>query len=271
MAKQQHVCRKNDHIAKIAKKYGFHWKTIWDDPANASLKEERDPNLLYKGGSRMFGGDIITIPDKAQQPKKVALDQEHPHETPADKLFLRLRIVKDDYSPLKDADYELDLGREVDGEPKPYTGKTDSDGKIEQELEDVTVETATLTIRVKPEDSDPPSDSEDENAVVGKPPVRGEVPVTWHLQIGALNPILKKAPNEQCVSGVQQRLNNLNLNTGPIDGILGPNTKAAVKTFQKMYEVKKADAEEGVPDPGKTQDFLQKIHDKPEPPPQPKA
>ena len=270
MPKQNHVCKQNDHIVRIEKKYGIHWKTIWDDPANASLKADRDPTILFKGGTRAFGGDVITIPAKVQAPESVPLDQEHTFEIPTDKLFLRLRILKDNYSPLADAPYELDTGRMVDGAPKPYTGKTDADGKIEHQLEDVNLETALLTVRVAPEDAEPASGSGDGGTLQGNPPIRGEVPVTWKLQIGALNPILKQAPDDECVSGVQQRLNNLNLDTGPVDGILGPNTRAAVRAFQKMYDIKKAKAEEGKPDPGKTQQTLYDVHENPATPPTPK-
>jgi hypothetical protein len=53
-----------DHMAKIADENGFYdWRTIWDAPENAELKQSRDPNLL-KPGDRVF------IPDK--QPKSVS-------------------------------------------------------------------------------------------------------------------------------------------------------------------------------------------------------
>jgi peptidoglycan hydrolase-like protein with peptidoglycan-binding domain len=68
---------------------------------------------------------------------------------------------------------------------------------------------------------------------------------------------------------VQQRLNNLNMNTGPIDGILGPNTKAAIKAFQDLFQIKKSKDGEGIPDADQTQDTLWKVHDGPNPPPTP--
>jgi hypothetical protein len=136
--------------------------------------------------------------------------------------MLRLRILKDDFTPLKKAPYELKIGAGA-----VLQGKTDDNGGLEHEIpNDAAV--AVLTVKAKAADTDtappPPAKNPPEPA-----PLRGDVPITWNLKIGALNPIREEAPDKMCISGVQQRLNNLNMNTGPIDGILGANTKAAVK------------------------------------------
>jgi peptidoglycan hydrolase-like protein with peptidoglycan-binding domain len=51
---------------------------------------------------------------------------------------------------------------------------------------------------------------------------------TWSLQIGFLDPIDE-------LSGVQARLNNLGFDSGEVDGLNGPRTRAAVKSFQKKH------------------------------------
>jgi hypothetical protein len=64
---------------------------------------------------------------------------------------------------------------------------------------------------------------------------------------------------------VQQRLNNINLNTGPIDGINGANTTAAITTFQDLAAISDKVAKAGVSDKAMTQAKLQKVHDGPTP------
>ncbi|MCS6863044.1 MAG: peptidoglycan-binding protein, partial [Abditibacteriales bacterium] len=53
----------------------------------------------------------------------------------------------------------------------------------------------------------------------------------WPLLIGHLNPMENTPDNG--VSGYQARLRNLGYNPGPIDGICGPRTRAAVRAFQR--------------------------------------
>ena len=69
---------------------------------------------------------------------------------------------------------------------------------------------------------------------------------------------MEKAPEKWCISGVQARLNNMAINSGPVDGILGSNTKYAVKTFQAYFDLKK----DGKPGQGETQPKLVDVHDK---------
>jgi N-acetylmuramoyl-L-alanine amidase len=48
------------------------------------------------------------------------------------------------------------------------------------------------------------------------------------LKLGALSPVAS-------AKGVQQRLQNLGFDCGPIDGIVGPRTRAAVRNFQAKF------------------------------------
>ena len=59
------------------------------------------------------------------------------------------------------------------------------------------------------------------------------------LHLGTVDPISE-------VSGVQGRLRNLGFSPGPIDGIFGPKTRAAIQRFQEAYQLKPT----GSPDAG---------------------
>ncbi len=88
---------------------------------------------------------------------------------------------------------------QIDG--KIFTGTTDGEGKIKHPL---------------------PA-----NAKRGKV-LLGEYQEEFLLEFGHLDPIEE-------ISGVQARLNNLGFDCGKIDGILGPQTEASLKAFQKQY------------------------------------
>ncbi len=247
-----HRCKDNDHIAALAAKYKLrNWETLWK--ANAKLQQVRaNPNLLFKGDAR-HEGDTVEIPEAKDKKDGGATETAHKYIVPAQKLFLRLRILNERFQPVTDAPFTLLLPDGV----QPIEGKTDANGQIEQEISR-TAQRAVLTIRVKASDTDPPPKPGEKAA--GGAALRGDVPIQWTLQIGKLNPIEEYAPTVHCVSGVQQRLNNLCINAGPVDGILGPNTQAAVTAFQKLFGLD----ETGVPDILKTQNKLFEVHDKPD-------
>jgi len=264
MAKKDHICKDNEHMGSLAAKYDFFdWNTLWD--TNQNLKRA-NPTVLYKA---RFGGDIVKCPEKKEKKETCQVDQEHVFQVPTYKMWLRLRILNEAFAPIKDTNYEL----EVENVEKPFKGKTKG-GLIEHEIP-VNASEATLALQVKSEDTDPPKKEAKPDDASGQPekkeeskkpkPVSGDVPITWKLKIGKLNPIDEKAPNDRCVSGFQQRMNNLALNSGPVDGILGPNTRAAIKAFQDLYQLKPQEGYEGIPD-GRTHDKLVAVHDSPNPP-----
>ena len=294
MADREHICKTNEHIGGLAAEAGidfFDWHVLWN--ANTDLQSSRkrsDPSVLYKA---KVGGDRIRIPEKKEKKESCAADDPpptHVFKVTRSKLWLRLRILKEDFTPLEDAPYELDFldgskwmalvslappGKRLtdDGKELPLKGKTKSGGLIEY-LIPVGLEAVQLCIRADAEDTDPPPPAEAEGDAEPAPtepePVRGAVPVVWRLEIGKLNPICEQAPTSNCISGVQQRLNNLNLNTGPVDGILGPNTKAAIKAFKEIQKIKLAKGHEGEPD-GVMQDRMKEVHDDASADPQPPA
>jgi hypothetical protein len=232
------------HISKVADTYGFRTiKPVVDE--NSSLKSKRkNLNLLFHG-DRYNAGDIVTVPDFAEKDEQGSTEKNNVFKLDGEKLFLRIRILGEDFTAIANADYELT----VPGLPNPVKGKTDAKGQIEAEIPRH-ADSASLAVRVPAAKTGAPADGA----------VAGDVPCTWALKIGGLNPIMENAPDKWCVAGVQQRLNNLAINCGSIDGINGPITTNAVKAFQKLFGLKI----DGKPGQYETQPKLVEVHDKPD-------
>ncbi len=252
-----HTARNEDHVAKIAAEHGLRsHQTLWD--RNKDRLHRATGNLLFKG-NRLDGNgaDQIDIPPPGErnEPGQTAVFNEF--KVVSGDLFLRLRVLKDDFTALSNAPYELT----VPGVATPFTGNTDSNGQVKHPIPPNTT-SATFTVRVTRTDSQTTSP----NASAGNAgALHGETPITWELRVGALNPICENAPDQYCVSGVQQRLNNININTALIDGINGPNTTAAIRSFQELANIVGSVPQPGVPDKAKTQEKLRKVHDGPSP------
>lgn len=257
-----HQTQGAEHISSIAKDHDFRqWRTLWD--ANGDLSGRRaNPNILFTG-DRRNPGDVVIIPEPADKRDSGETEQTHRFEVRQTKLFLRLRILRDDFQPMKDTKYKLILPDGVE----PREGKTDANGQIEEEIARQ-VTRAVLMVRMKAEDSDATAEGGDGgNAAEGADggdedsgEIRGDVPVKWELKIGGLNPLQEQAPDARCVSGVQQRLNNLAINCGPVDGIVGPNTRAGLTAFQELFGLEA----NGRCDDDPTQSKLVEVHDKPD-------
>jgi peptidoglycan hydrolase-like protein with peptidoglycan-binding domain len=50
-----------------------------------------------------------------------------------------------------------------------------------------------------------------------------------------------KDTEDRGVSGVQARLQNLGFDPGKVDGVLGPRTRAAIRTFQRSMGIEEPD------------------------------
>jgi hypothetical protein len=107
-----------DSIPSIAKSKGFFWKTIWEHPENATLKEEREtPNVLQ-------AGDRVFVPDKEMKEFPCATGERHDFKLKGDPVKFVLQLKKLG-RPRKDEAYMLVInGRMVEG-------TTDGDGKLE--------------------------------------------------------------------------------------------------------------------------------------------
>ena len=115
-----HTVVQGEHLSRIAKHYGFSdYRTIWDHPQNAALKQKRgNPNVL-------FPGDRLHIPDRAVREESRPTDATHRFKVTGRRLVLRL-VLEDMYEkPVANAPCQLF----VEGEKQDLT--TDGKGKIE--------------------------------------------------------------------------------------------------------------------------------------------
>lgn len=238
-----HNASDKEYLLKVVRDAKFRdWKKQWDN--NASLKAKRsNPNILFKGPALGGDGDVLDI--KPVEAKKVTKQtgKSYKFKVPSPKLFLRLRVLNEDFSELKDSAYSLS----IDGIDKPFEGKTDGKGQIELEVPP-DAQKGTLTVSI------PPATPKKDGAV------QGNSGMSWEILIGSLNPIKEEAPDANCVSGVQQRLINLAFPVKDFNGVHDDPTKEAIKAFQAAFGIK----ETGDPDPGTTQSKLQEVHDKPD-------
>ena len=188
-----HTVQQGEYLAFIAAQYGFNdWQTIWNDPNNADLKNQRqNPNVLYPG-------DQLYIPDLDTQSFSKPTDQTHTFKVKTTPLKLRL-VLKDMYErPIANAKCVLSL----DGNTLNVT--TDANGTIDQEIP-ATSQNGVLVIQ----DTDETHVSD----------------IQIPILIGSLDPVDQ-------LSGQQARLKNLGYFLGDVGSAQDDNFESAVEEFQ---------------------------------------
>ncbi len=144
----------------------------------------------------LFPGDEVVIPEKQVIHERVATGRQHEFTVPRQGWELRLKLRDIDHEPIAGVPWSL----RIEGEAEPVTGTTENDGLIAVPCPGQ-ARRATLT-------------------VFGR---------EHTLMIGALDPVSR-------VTGVQQRLARLGFDPGPVDGMVGPRTRAALRAFQETQD-----------------------------------
>ncbi len=147
---RQHLVKQGECLSSITQAYGFaDYRTLWNHPQNASLKQERkNPDLLAPG-------DRVFIPDKGGREEQGGTDARHRFVAKSTPVRLELALQLD-AEPLRKKAYTLRIGvREI-------SGTTDRDGVLREDI-DPSVTGAHLKLE------DPP--------------------LEWELQIGHLDPV----------------------------------------------------------------------------------
>lgn len=254
---QTHVVTNNDHISKLAALYGYQaWETLWE--ANGTLSANRkNPHILFHGDQSGAPGD--TVQTAPPTPKQVggATDAHHPNKTGKPKLYLPIRVLDEKLQPLKKAKCKL----LVDGIDMKVDELDDS-GALKVEIPK-TAQNGQLVVELPPSGAAAKSTAPSTGTPAPAPKKPKPIEVKFNLEIGRLNPIQEQAPDDKCIAGAQQRLNNLGFDAGHVDGLCGDATQAALKRFQTRFGITEADPQ-GKPMSGpQTQAALFKYHDQP--------
>jgi len=112
-----YVIKQGDYLTKLAHLLGFDAETVWNDPKNAELKEQRsDPAMLQ-------AGDILVVPDEPK--KRLPLEHEAENSYVASVPTISVSVVvADDDEPVADEPYV------VEGLGDDEERTTDSEGVV---------------------------------------------------------------------------------------------------------------------------------------------
>jgi hypothetical protein len=118
-----HIVAQGEHLSSIAEQYGFSdYRTIWNHPDNAELKQRRpDPHVL-------FPGDRVFIPDLLRKKEAAETSRRTRFRLQAPRLMLRLQVKDYDDQPIINTACTL----EVEG--ATYELVTDANGQIQQPI-----------------------------------------------------------------------------------------------------------------------------------------
>ncbi len=211
-----YIVEQGDCLSSIADVFGFtDWRTIYDDSNNANFRNLR-PNPNV-----IYPGDALYIPDKILKELSRPTDKLHKFVLKTSVTWLRIVVRDGKQIPAAGCRYHI----EIDGHPFPDS-TLGNDGLL-QVLIPAGACSGLLTVWF------------DDKSPVGR---------SWELRLGHLDPVEE-------VTGIQARLNNLGYPSGGVDGIIGPLTQAAVRSFQEDNQLKV----DGIPGPI-TQGKLKELH-----------
>jgi hypothetical protein len=254
----KHVVAEGDCCSSLAAKNGFaDYHGIYDDAGNSALRTKR------KNANTLVVGDEIQIPDKDAKTIKKPAGAAHKFVAKVTKVRLRLQVRDSEDKPCEGKPFTLLVGA-----MPAKGGGSMAGGFVEMDV-DPQITTGVLTIVLgkaaapapapapaklpEPAPYPPALDTAtfkdvDDVAYVGHDADPHKV--EWILQIGAL-------PSHNEVVGAQARLRNLGFVCRGKDGDAGdPETKAAVKAFQKHIKAAETGLAKDVQDP------LRDRHDK---------
>jgi putative peptidoglycan binding protein/LysM domain-containing protein len=143
-------------------------------------------------------GDQVFVPQPRPKTVACATGKVHAFRVKRARKMLRIYVRDENHRLLRNTPFVLEIG------DQRIERATDGDGLLEEPIA-VDLESAILRV--------------------------GDH--AWRLHIGRLNPLHDAADGG--VSGAQARLANLGFAPGPVDGTLGPRTRAALCAFQKDH------------------------------------
>ena len=195
---QTHIVKAGECLSLIAAKYTFQDYKTIYDHPDNKELKKKRPNPNI-----IHPDDVIVIPDKKEKVAFGATDKLHQFKLKRPHKHIHVQIRDHLGEAFAFEKYVLTIGTTK----KVIEGYTDGDGVVKEEIP-VNATSAELT--------------------VGN--------LHWTLKIGDLNPINDTI--DDGISGIQQRLKNLGIDPGRIDGIIGPKTMMAICLFEGINGIK---------------------------------
>lgn len=149
---------------------------------------------VRKDSRVLLPGDRLTIPEKQQKYEPGQTEMRHRFQLKGRPDRFRVRVLRDGEARGNEK-YVLDVDGEI------HRGVTQADGLV--------------VCRIKPE-------ARRARLAVGE----GENEQEFRFLLGGIDPVTE-------ISGVQQRLRNLGFDCGEVDGKLGPQTRDAIREYQR--------------------------------------
>jgi hypothetical protein len=118
----KHTVEEGEDLSTIAYQQGFLMETIWDDAANAELKEKRKTPYV------LCAGDEVVVPDKTPRDEALEASKRLKFRRKGGKEDFSMRLCGPFGEPRCDLAYKLTIGETV------LEGKTDAEGKITAEI-----------------------------------------------------------------------------------------------------------------------------------------
>jgi hypothetical protein len=151
----EYEVKAGDCISSIAFDYGMFPDTIWNDPANAALKQKRkNPNVLLPG-------DIVIIRDQEIKEYSRVTEKRHRFKRKGAPEMLKLVLEDEQKKPRANVKYLLTI------DSVTHEGRTDGEGRISRPI---------------------PPNAQSGLLVVGEP-TDDEEPQEFHLVLGDLDPV----------------------------------------------------------------------------------
>lgn len=147
----------------------------------------------------LLPGDRVTIPPIREKDVNADTDMLHTFQLQRVQELFRMRVLDADEKPRKNLQYLLMI------EDKTFSGTTNGQGELKHSI---------------------PPNAQRGRVILGS----GDDTEAIEVRLGHLDP-------KEAVSGVQARLTNLGFDCGPVDGIIGPRTRRAIKKFQRHAQL----------------------------------